>query len=97
MPGTLFVSDLHLDASRPQITRLFLDVLNTLHGKKADIVAQVAKADEIKGFIVKPHLVRRHPAMGRGVAAHAVVIDFDQALFLDRLVHAVKGLLKLLI
>jgi UDP-2,3-diacylglucosamine hydrolase len=37
MPGTLFVSDLHLDASRPQITRLFLDVLNTL-GKDADAV-----------------------------------------------------------
>jgi UDP-2,3-diacylglucosamine hydrolase len=37
MPRTLFVSDLHLDASRPQITRLFLDVLNTL-GRDADAV-----------------------------------------------------------
>jgi UDP-2,3-diacylglucosamine hydrolase len=37
MPGTLFVSDLHLDASRPQITRLFLDVLDTL-GSNADAV-----------------------------------------------------------
>jgi UDP-2,3-diacylglucosamine hydrolase len=37
MPGTLFVSDLHLDASRPQITRLFLDVLDTL-GKDADAI-----------------------------------------------------------
>jgi UDP-2,3-diacylglucosamine hydrolase len=35
MPGTLFVSDLHLDASRPRITRLFLDVLDTL-GRNAD-------------------------------------------------------------
>jgi UDP-2,3-diacylglucosamine hydrolase len=37
MPGTLFVSDLHLDRSRPQITRLFLDVLDTL-GRVADAV-----------------------------------------------------------
>jgi UDP-2,3-diacylglucosamine hydrolase len=37
MPGTLFVSDLHLDASRPQITRLFLDVLDS-HGRNADAV-----------------------------------------------------------
>jgi UDP-2,3-diacylglucosamine hydrolase len=37
MPGTLFASDLHLDASRPQITRLFLDVLDTL-GRNADAV-----------------------------------------------------------
>lgn len=37
MPSTLFVSDLHLDASRPQITRLFLDVLDTL-GRDADAV-----------------------------------------------------------
>ena len=37
MPGTLFVSDLHLDDSRPQITRLFLDFLDTL-GKDADAV-----------------------------------------------------------
>jgi UDP-2,3-diacylglucosamine hydrolase len=37
MPGTLFVSDLHLDDSRPQITRLFLDVLDTL-GSNADAV-----------------------------------------------------------
>jgi UDP-2,3-diacylglucosamine hydrolase len=37
MPGTLFLSDLHLDASRPQITRLFLDVLDTL-GRNADAV-----------------------------------------------------------
>src|SRR5512147_2184572 len=29
MSSTLFVSDLHLDASRPRITRLFLDVLDT--------------------------------------------------------------------
>jgi UDP-2,3-diacylglucosamine hydrolase len=37
MPGTLFASDLHLDTSRPQITRLFLDVLDTL-GRNADAV-----------------------------------------------------------
>jgi UDP-2,3-diacylglucosamine hydrolase len=37
MPGTLFVSDLHLDASRPHITRLFLDVLDTL-GRDADAI-----------------------------------------------------------
>lgn len=37
MPGTLFLSDLHLDDSRPQITRLFLDVLETL-GRNADAV-----------------------------------------------------------
>jgi UDP-2,3-diacylglucosamine hydrolase len=37
MPNTLFVSDLHLDASRPRITRLFLDVLDTL-GRDADAV-----------------------------------------------------------
>lgn len=37
MPGTLFLSDLHLDASRPQIARLFLDVLDTL-GRNADAV-----------------------------------------------------------
>jgi UDP-2,3-diacylglucosamine hydrolase len=37
MPGTLFLSDLHLDTSRPQITRLFLDVLDT-HGRNADAV-----------------------------------------------------------
>jgi UDP-2,3-diacylglucosamine hydrolase len=37
MPGTLFVSDLHLDDSRPQITRLFLDFLETL-GRNADAV-----------------------------------------------------------
>ena len=37
MPGTLFVSDLHLDPARPRITRLFLDVLDTL-GKDADAV-----------------------------------------------------------
>jgi UDP-2,3-diacylglucosamine hydrolase len=37
MPGTLFLSDLHLDASRPQITRLFLHVLDTL-GRNADAV-----------------------------------------------------------
>jgi UDP-2,3-diacylglucosamine hydrolase len=37
MPSTLFVSDLHLDDSRPQITRLFLDVLETL-GWDADAV-----------------------------------------------------------
>ncbi len=37
MPGTLFVSDLHLDVSRPQITRLFLDVLDTL-GRNAHAV-----------------------------------------------------------
>jgi UDP-2,3-diacylglucosamine hydrolase len=29
MPRTLFVSDLHLDAARPRITRLFLDFLET--------------------------------------------------------------------
>jgi UDP-2,3-diacylglucosamine hydrolase len=37
MPGTLFVSDLHLDASRPHITRLFLDVLDT-PGRDADAI-----------------------------------------------------------
>ena len=37
MPGTLFVSDLHLDATRPQITRLFLDMLDTL-GRNADAI-----------------------------------------------------------
>ena len=37
MPGTLFVSDLHLDLSRPQITRLFLDFLST-RGRDADAV-----------------------------------------------------------
>jgi UDP-2,3-diacylglucosamine hydrolase len=37
MPGTLFASDLHLEASRPQITRLFLDILDTL-GRNADAV-----------------------------------------------------------
>ena len=37
MPGTLFVSDVHLDPSRPQITRLFLDVLQT-YGRNADAV-----------------------------------------------------------
>ncbi len=29
MPRTLFISDLHLDAGRPQITQLFLDFLET--------------------------------------------------------------------
>jgi UDP-2,3-diacylglucosamine hydrolase len=29
MPGTLFISDLHLDPERPAITELFLDLLNT--------------------------------------------------------------------
>jgi len=29
MPCTLFISDLHLDAGRPQITQLFLDFLET--------------------------------------------------------------------
>jgi UDP-2,3-diacylglucosamine hydrolase len=37
MASTLFVSDLHLDDSRPQITRLFLEVLETL-GWNADAV-----------------------------------------------------------
>jgi UDP-2,3-diacylglucosamine hydrolase len=37
MPGTLFVSDLHLDPARPGITRLFLDVLDTL-GRDADAI-----------------------------------------------------------
>jgi UDP-2,3-diacylglucosamine hydrolase len=37
MPSTLFVSDLHLDASRSQITRLFLRVLDTF-GRDADAV-----------------------------------------------------------
>jgi UDP-2,3-diacylglucosamine hydrolase len=37
MPGTLFVSDLHLDPARPQITRLFLEVLDTI-GRDADAV-----------------------------------------------------------
>ena len=29
MPGTLFISDLHLDPERPAVTELFLDLLNT--------------------------------------------------------------------
>ena len=37
MSSTLFVSDLHLDASRPRITRLFLEVLDT-RGRDADAV-----------------------------------------------------------
>jgi UDP-2,3-diacylglucosamine hydrolase len=46
MPGTLFVSDLHLDPSRPRITRLFLDVLQTL-GRDADAVYLLGDLFEI--------------------------------------------------
>jgi UDP-2,3-diacylglucosamine hydrolase len=46
MPGTLFVSDLHLDPSRPRITRLFLDVLKTL-GREADAVYLLGDLFEI--------------------------------------------------
>jgi len=46
MPGTLFVSDLHLDPSRPQITRLFLDILETL-GREADAVYLLGDLFEI--------------------------------------------------
>jgi UDP-2,3-diacylglucosamine hydrolase len=46
MPGTLFVSDLHLDPARPRITRLFLDVLDTL-GREADAVYLLGDLFEI--------------------------------------------------
>ena len=46
MPGTLFVSDLHLDPARPRITRLFLGVLDTL-GREADAVYLLGDLFEI--------------------------------------------------
>ena len=46
MPGTLFVSDLHIDPSRPRITQLFLEVLETL-GKEADAVYLLGDLFEI--------------------------------------------------
>ena len=46
MPGTLFVSDLHIDPSRPRVTRLFLDILETL-GREADAVYLLGDLFEI--------------------------------------------------
>jgi UDP-2,3-diacylglucosamine hydrolase len=46
MPGTLFVSDLHLDPSRPRVTRIFLDILESL-GREADAVYLLGDLFEI--------------------------------------------------
>ena len=37
MPGTLFISDLHLDPERPAVTRVFLEFLET-RAREADAV-----------------------------------------------------------
>ena len=61
-------------------------------GKDPDFLPYVAEADQVKGAVEEPDLVRIHPSPGLLFSAHGVVDHLDGFLIEGRIIDPVDDL-----